>query len=481
VKNPFFHVLGFLIYVGAREMQRRGSYRWAVAASVLAMIPSHFGAVLGIPFGIWSLILLRKPQTRSEFKETGNFAPEIESARNRGTAALKRGSTILQAVPWKAVFSRVSPATGIRWVRTTAGAGFRLMLWTITCMLTFAVAVLLVAQFGAWKVQVTDRSAYRIEGDSGRFDIRATGSVWQTGAAYAPETLIRDEISIALWPNVADGRKAVEQDLIISVASMEYRTSSQLDADAKPFDSDTILDWMKSVGVEGESAAVKQEAACLTDAVYEVADDPSHGVTDDREFVQLIGRNIFTKGRSYSNFVLKSEAIPDVVPMAMACAVNAILWLTGIAIIVVNAFRRSESENDGVGKSRLKLLAKTVVILTLWCAVAYLARPIVATFLPRALASEFPKEFTANNASAALISDLVVGVVWTAGVIVISLPAWVLWRSRGPRQLTDQSDTADATSGPAIPADAAPVAATSELTEPVQQDEPAHDDAGSDD
>jgi hypothetical protein len=472
----FLHVVGFFVYVGAREMQRRGSYRWAVAASVLAMIPSHWGAVLGIPFGIWSLILLCRPQTRSEFKETGSFAPEIESARNRGTASFKRGSKLFRAIQWKVIFSRINPATGIRWARNTAGAGFRLRLWTFVCMLTFAVAVLLVAQHAAWKVTVSDRSAYRIEGISGRFDIKASGAVWQTGAFYDPTTLIRDEISISMQPKLVDGRKADERNMIISVANMEYRTSSLSEGDSQPFDSNTILDWMKSLRVDSESAAVKREATCLTTAVHDVAEDPSQGVTDDRHMIRLLGRNIFDKGRHYSNFVFRSQAIPDVVPMAMACAVNAILWLTGIAIIVVNAFRRSESKNDAGRKSRLKLSVTTVAILTLWSLIAYLARPLVADVLPRALASEFPKEFTANDGSAALISDLVVGVVWTAGMIVIALPAWVLSRSRGPRQLTDQHDSSDATSGSAIQADATPVTATSESTEPVQQDESVQPD-----
>lgn len=437
------HIVGVFVYAGAREIQRRGSYRWAVGASVLAILPFHWGALIGIPSGIWSLILLCKSHTKSQFSETEDFAPEIEKVRRHSAAAFKRGSTALLAIQWNAIFSRVSPATGIRWARTTAGAGFRLIIWTIICLLTFSVAVLLVAQFGAWKVKVTDRSAYRVEGVSGRFDIGATGSVWQTGATYDPATLVRDEVSINLSPNVVEGRKAVQRNLIISVASMEYQTSSQLSATARPFDSDTILNWMKSMGVDSESAAVKQEAACLTEAVYEVSEDPSRGMTDDRKLAQLIGRDILTKGRHYSNFRLMVNVIPDIIPMAMACAVNLILWLTGIAIIVVNSFRTSESEIDHGKKTRLRLLVTTMGILTLWSLVAYLARPLVATYLPRGLASEFPKDFSANEASAAFISDLVVGVAWAVGIIVVSLPAWILGRRRGPRQLTEKSHSHD--------------------------------------
>ena len=54
---------------GAFSMVRRGSYVWAVATSCLALVPIIGPCyVLGIPIGIWALLLLRKPGVRESFR-----------------------------------------------------------------------------------------------------------------------------------------------------------------------------------------------------------------------------------------------------------------------------------------------------------------------------------------------------------------------------------------------------------------------------
>ncbi|MEQ8786425.1 MAG: hypothetical protein RIC55_09000 [Pirellulaceae bacterium] len=54
---------------GALSMVRRGSYVWAVTCGVLALVPllGPFYC-LGIPIGVWTLIVLRRPEVRSAFK-----------------------------------------------------------------------------------------------------------------------------------------------------------------------------------------------------------------------------------------------------------------------------------------------------------------------------------------------------------------------------------------------------------------------------
>jgi predicted Ser/Thr protein kinase len=461
------HSVGFAVYLGAREMLRRGSYRWAVAAAVLAIIPLHWGALLGIPFGIWSLILLRKARMKAEFQEAGDLSPELQNAGQHTTAAFTRTWSKLQELPWESVFKPEYLATGARRIRKTAGVGVRLIIWTPVCLLSFAVAVLLVTQFASWKVSIIDRTANRIEGVSGRFTFRATGSVWQQGASVDLAESVRDELSMTLRPNVASDRESDEHNLTVSLGSMEYRTTSRLGADAGLFDSGTILEWMDSIGIDGDSEAVQREAQALTDVVYEVAQDDEKGVTPDREMGRLIDRNIFRAVRTTSSSSVMINGIPDVIPMAVACAASAILWLVGIAIIIVNAFRATASGEDANRKPRLTLLVTTATILTLWTLIGYLARPLVATHLPRALAHEFPKEFSVHDPSAALIADLIICVVWTIGVLVVTLPAWVLWRNRSPRPLEVQNALDEATSA----VDSLETAEPEQIPSPEQPDE----------
>jgi hypothetical protein len=58
-----------LLASGAFSMMRRGSYLWAMTTCVLALVPiigpCYF---LAMPFGIWGIIVLRRPQVRASFK-----------------------------------------------------------------------------------------------------------------------------------------------------------------------------------------------------------------------------------------------------------------------------------------------------------------------------------------------------------------------------------------------------------------------------
>jgi serine/threonine protein kinase len=61
-----FFVTG-LIIIGASQMRRLASHRLAITASVLAMILPP-GSLIGLPFGIWSLIVLMRPEVREAFE-----------------------------------------------------------------------------------------------------------------------------------------------------------------------------------------------------------------------------------------------------------------------------------------------------------------------------------------------------------------------------------------------------------------------------
>jgi hypothetical protein len=61
--------LGGVTFLGALKMKNLESYPFAMAASIIAIIPC-FGSCccIGIPIGIWSLIVLNKPEVKSSFR-----------------------------------------------------------------------------------------------------------------------------------------------------------------------------------------------------------------------------------------------------------------------------------------------------------------------------------------------------------------------------------------------------------------------------
>ena len=58
------------ILIGALKMKRLESYGLAMASAILAMIPCTFGpcCVLGLPFGIWALVVLSDVHVRAAFR-----------------------------------------------------------------------------------------------------------------------------------------------------------------------------------------------------------------------------------------------------------------------------------------------------------------------------------------------------------------------------------------------------------------------------
>ena len=64
----FFIVLDGVIVYGGMKMQKLQSYNLAMAAAVLAVVPCVSPCcIVGIPFGIWALIVLLKPEVKAAF------------------------------------------------------------------------------------------------------------------------------------------------------------------------------------------------------------------------------------------------------------------------------------------------------------------------------------------------------------------------------------------------------------------------------
>jgi GYF domain 2 len=60
--------IGVVVLIGAGKMQRLENYQFAMTAAIVGMIPCLSPCcLLGIPFGIWALIVLNKPEVKSQF------------------------------------------------------------------------------------------------------------------------------------------------------------------------------------------------------------------------------------------------------------------------------------------------------------------------------------------------------------------------------------------------------------------------------
>ena len=71
VINVFVVLLHFLfagvIFYGASQMKSLKNYNLAMAASVVAMLPCGYCCCVGLAVGIWSLVILMKPEVKAAF------------------------------------------------------------------------------------------------------------------------------------------------------------------------------------------------------------------------------------------------------------------------------------------------------------------------------------------------------------------------------------------------------------------------------
>jgi hypothetical protein len=60
--------MGTLILIGAIKMKNLNNYVFAMAATIIALLPCISPCCLGIPFGIWALIVLCDSSVKAAFK-----------------------------------------------------------------------------------------------------------------------------------------------------------------------------------------------------------------------------------------------------------------------------------------------------------------------------------------------------------------------------------------------------------------------------
>ena len=62
-------IMCIVTLLGAVKMKNLQSYGLAMTACILAMLPCHSCCLLGIPFGIWGLVMLSKPEVKDAFSQ----------------------------------------------------------------------------------------------------------------------------------------------------------------------------------------------------------------------------------------------------------------------------------------------------------------------------------------------------------------------------------------------------------------------------
>src|SRR5262249_33906836 len=61
-------IAGVFIIIGAAKMKKLKGYTYSMVSSILAMIPlTSACCILGLPFGIWSIVVLCKPEVKDAF------------------------------------------------------------------------------------------------------------------------------------------------------------------------------------------------------------------------------------------------------------------------------------------------------------------------------------------------------------------------------------------------------------------------------
>jgi hypothetical protein len=59
--------ISLTLIIGGWRMRQLKSYGLAMVASILALLPCGIAWLIGLPMGIWALVLLRDPSVRDAF------------------------------------------------------------------------------------------------------------------------------------------------------------------------------------------------------------------------------------------------------------------------------------------------------------------------------------------------------------------------------------------------------------------------------
>ena len=70
IAAPFWIAIAGVIMLAAHKMRKLENYGLAMTACILAMLPCHPGFMIGLPIGLWTLLVLQRPEVKAAFDET---------------------------------------------------------------------------------------------------------------------------------------------------------------------------------------------------------------------------------------------------------------------------------------------------------------------------------------------------------------------------------------------------------------------------
>jgi hypothetical protein len=74
LQSCFSLIIGGVVAFGGFKMMKLQNYNLAMAAAVLALIPCSVCCLIGLPAGIWALIILMKPEVKAAFTQGGGLS-----------------------------------------------------------------------------------------------------------------------------------------------------------------------------------------------------------------------------------------------------------------------------------------------------------------------------------------------------------------------------------------------------------------------
>jgi hypothetical protein len=97
--GPLIGTLASVQIVGAVMLRRLRFYPCAATAAILATIPWSLGWLIGLPFGIWAIIVLGRPEVVEVFlNDTGQAGSGPPGARKPGARVASRLLSLLRSV-----------------------------------------------------------------------------------------------------------------------------------------------------------------------------------------------------------------------------------------------------------------------------------------------------------------------------------------------------------------------------------------------
>src|SRR5262249_35195554 len=99
---------GLVIVVGGWQIEKLQSYGLGVMSCFLAMLPGSPGCLIGMPIGLWTLLVLRRPEVRAAFSTDH---PEQEAVTAQAADTPRSG----MAAPRRKGFFRKMLATTTGW------------------------------------------------------------------------------------------------------------------------------------------------------------------------------------------------------------------------------------------------------------------------------------------------------------------------------------------------------------------------------